>query len=81
MVRDGGNFGYGFAITLNEFDHNCQEATINLGKQVQNITAIDQGYKVKYSDGAQCGEGYYSSEINFICDKSAEDGWPELKSD
>lgn len=45
-VQNGDTFGYGFAIILNEFDHNCQETTINLGTQVQDITEIDQGYKV-----------------------------------
>lgn len=48
------NFGYGFAVILNKFDHNCKEASINLGTHIQDISETLDGFLVTYENGSQC---------------------------
>ena len=68
-------------MVLNKFDHNCQETVINLGTQISDLAKTGTGFMVGYQKGSKCGNNTYNSEINFICDKEAGDGWPELVSD
>jgi hypothetical protein len=85
---DDRHFGYAFAVldkklmywTNSQPSDNCVENSdkviVNLGSKIDVVVENDSGFVVKYAEGSRCSTSHYSSEVQFICDKDAGEGWP-----
>ena len=51
---------------------------VNLGSRIESIQPNGLGFTIAYSSGSTCPKGAYSSQIQLICDKREDDGYPEL---
>ena len=57
------------------------KVVLNTGSKMSLIEEHSEGFTLYYSEGYPC-QGVskrFSTEINFICDKAAGEGWPEYK--
>lgn len=85
---DDNHHGYAFAVLDRKLMYwsnyqpsqacaeNSGKIVVNLGTRIEAVKTIEDGFSVKYGEGSKCSNSHYSSEVEFICDKDAGEGWP-----
>mmetsp|Transcript_1213 Transcript_1213/g.2985 ORF Transcript_1213/g.2985 Transcript_1213/m.2985 type:complete len:889 (-) Transcript_1213:2048-4714(-) len=85
---DDNHFGYAFAVLDKKLMYwsnyqpsdtcaeNSDKIIVNLGSKIEDISATDEGFNIKYMNGSRCSNTQYTSEVQFMCDKDSGEGWP-----
>lgn len=75
------SLGYAFSLIDNRNPNKfCSEQVIlNIGSQIDTLEDHKNGFLIRYSAGDECEDRNFTTEINFLCNKRVNRGWPQLK--